>query len=148
MAGCPLYIFEIVFYFVHWKSRTRINTLGEPKSRSPSKWASERRDWWYQRNRILKKNGQHNVQKKKDKQRSTKHRYKTKDRVTRTPLKTGVNSGRVSSSCSTSGTRRVKLVTIPVISREWGQNWEVEYIRGHFQNVFVKTCHELFRWSN
>jgi len=30
----------------------------------------------------------------KDKQRSTKHKiYKTKDRVTRTPLKTGVNSG-------------------------------------------------------
>jgi len=33
----------------------------------------------------------------KDKQRSTKHTYKTKDRVTRTPLKTGggggVNSG-------------------------------------------------------
>ena len=29
----------------------------------------------------------------KDKQRSTKHTHKTKDRVTRTPLKTGVNSG-------------------------------------------------------
>jgi hypothetical protein len=29
----------------------------------------------------------------KDKQLSTKHRHKTKDRVTRTPLKTGVNSG-------------------------------------------------------
>ena len=29
----------------------------------------------------------------KDKQRSTKHTRKTKDRVTRTPLKTGVNSG-------------------------------------------------------
>jgi hypothetical protein len=29
----------------------------------------------------------------KDKQRSTKHAYKNKDRVTRTPLKTGVNSG-------------------------------------------------------
>jgi hypothetical protein len=29
----------------------------------------------------------------KDKQRSTKHTYKTKDRVTRTPLKPGVNSG-------------------------------------------------------
>ena len=28
-----------------------------------------------------------------DKQRSTKHTHKTKDRVTRTPLKTGVNSG-------------------------------------------------------
>ena len=29
----------------------------------------------------------------KDKQRSTKHTYKTKDQVTRTPLKSGVNSG-------------------------------------------------------
>jgi hypothetical protein len=29
----------------------------------------------------------------KDKQRSTKHAHKTKDRVTRAPLKTGVNSG-------------------------------------------------------
>ena len=29
----------------------------------------------------------------KDKNRQTKHTYKTKDRVTRTPLKTGVNSG-------------------------------------------------------
>ena len=29
----------------------------------------------------------------KDKQRSTKHTYKTRDRVTRTPHKTGVNSG-------------------------------------------------------
>jgi hypothetical protein len=56
----------------------------------------------------------------KDKQRSTKHIYKTKDRVKRTPLKTGGKlrcSGRVSSSCSTGGTRRVNLVTNPVISR-------------------------------
>jgi hypothetical protein len=47
----------------------------------------------------------------KDKQRSTKHTHKTKDRVTRTPLKTGGEvrwSGRVSSSCSTSGTCRYK----------------------------------------
>ena len=29
----------------------------------------------------------------KNKQRSTKHAYKTKDRVTRTPLKPGRNSG-------------------------------------------------------
>ena len=29
----------------------------------------------------------------RDKQWSTKHTHKTKDRVTRTPLKTGVNSG-------------------------------------------------------
>ena len=64
----------------------------------------------------------------KDKQRSTKHTYKTKDRVTWTPLKTGGElrfSGRVSSSCSTSGTRRVNLVTNSVISREWGKDRKV-----------------------
>jgi len=69
--------------------------------------------------RISKKNRQHNDQKKKDKQRSTKHTHKTKARVTRTPLKTWGEprySGRVSSSCSTSGIRRVNLVTNPVIS--------------------------------
>ena len=50
--------------------------------------------------------------------------YKTKDRVTRTPLKTGGElrcSGKVSSSCSTSDTRRFNLVTKPVISNEWGK---------------------------
>ena len=63
----------------------------------------------------------------KDKQRSTKHTYKTKDRVTRTPLKTGGQlrwSGRVCSSCSTSDTRRVNLVTNPVISHERWQDRE------------------------
>ena len=55
--------------------------------------------------RKRQKNKQHNDQKKKteeqttqwpkekgqkDKQRFTKHEHKTKDRVTRTPLKTGV----------------------------------------------------------
>jgi len=39
------------------------------------------------------KDRQHNDQEKKDKQRSTKHTHKTKDRETRTPLKNGVNSG-------------------------------------------------------
>ena len=39
--------------------------------------------------RISKNNRQRNGQKKKYKQRSTKHTHKTKDRVTRTPLKTG-----------------------------------------------------------
>ena len=33
-----------------------------------------------------------NEKAQKDKQRSTKHTHKTKDRVTRTPLKPGVNS--------------------------------------------------------
>ena len=55
----------------------------------------------------------------KDKQRSTKHTFKTKDRVTRTPLKTGSElSGRVSSDCSTIDTRCVNLVTNPVISHQ------------------------------
>ena len=54
----------------------------------------------------------------KNKQRSTKHTHKTKDRVTRTPQNTGGElrcTRRVSSSCSTSGTRRVNLVTNLVI---------------------------------
>jgi hypothetical protein len=58
-----------------------------------------------------------NVQ--KDKQRSTKHTYKTKDRVTGIPLKPRGElrcSGGVSSSCFTSGTSRVNLVTNPVFS--------------------------------
>jgi len=38
--------------------------------------------------RKSKKNRQHNGQKKKDKQRFTKQTHKTKDQVTRTPLKT------------------------------------------------------------
>jgi hypothetical protein len=45
----------------------------------------------------------------KDKQRSTKHTYKTTDLVTPTPLKSGGElrcSGRISRSCSTSDTRR------------------------------------------
>ena len=57
----------------------------------------------------------------KDKPRSTKHMHKTKDQVTRTLLKTVGElrfSGRVRSSCSTSGTRRVNLVTNLIISHE------------------------------
>jgi hypothetical protein len=76
----------------------------------------------------------------KDKQRSTKHTYKTKDRVTRTPLKTGCElrcSGRVGSSCFTSGTRRVNLVTNPVISREWGKDQKVLTTSGTYPLSFV-----------
>ena len=65
--------------------------------------------------RISKKNRQWpNEKVQKDKQRSQKHTDKPKVRVTRTPLKTGGElrcSGRVSSPCSTSDTRRVNLVT-------------------------------------
>jgi hypothetical protein len=52
------------------------------------------------------------------------HRHLKKwDRVTRTSLKTGgelMCMRRVFSFCSTSGTRRVNLVTNLVISHEWG----------------------------
>ena len=76
----------------------------------------------------------------KDKQRSTKDTYKTKDRVTRTPLKTGGElrcSGRVGSSCSTSDTRRVNLVTNPFISHEWGKDREVFTTSGTYPWSFV-----------
>jgi hypothetical protein len=88
--------------------------------------------------RKSKKNRQHNGQKKKDKKRSTKHIQKTKEWVTRTPLKIWGElrcSGRVSSSCSTSGIRHVNLVTNPVISHEWGKGRE------------VFTTSETYPWS-
>jgi hypothetical protein len=70
------------------------------------------------------KKDRRNDQMKKDKRtnndlQNTTH--KTKDRVTRTPLKTGGElrcSGRVGSSCFTSGISRVNLVTNTVISHE------------------------------
>jgi hypothetical protein len=55
----------------------------------------------------------------KDKQRSTKHTNKTKDRVTRAPRKIAGELrclGRVSSACSTSDTRCVNLVTTPLMN--------------------------------
>ena len=55
----------------------------------------------------------------KDKQRSTKHTHKTKDRVTRTSLTPGDEircAGKVSSSCSTSGTRHVKCLILNLVN--------------------------------
>ena len=82
--------------------------------------------------RICKsKDRQHNGQKKKDKRTNNdlqNNTQKTTDRATRTPLKTGGElrwSGRVSSSCSTSGTWCVTLVRNPVISLEWGKDRDV-----------------------
>ena len=104
---------------------------------------------------ISKKNRQHNGQKKKYKRTNNdlQNTYKTKDRVTRTPLKTGVElrcSWRVSSSCSTSGTRRVNLDTNPVISREWGKDREVFTTSGTYPwyvfDYFSQLADVLFRW--
>ena len=66
--------------------------------------------------------------------RSTKHTHKTKDCVTRIPLKTGGElrcSGRVGSCCSTSGTRGVNLLTNPVIN--------------HF--TYIWSLRFYFRWG-
>ena len=66
---------------------------------------------------------------KKDQNRSTKHTHKTKNRDTRTSLNTGDElrcSGRVSSSCYTSGNRSINLVTNPVIRHgTWLQYWKI-----------------------
>jgi hypothetical protein len=65
---------------------------------------------------------------------------KTKDRVTRTPLKTRGElrcSRRVSSSCSTSDTHHVNLVTNLVIRHEWGKDWEVLTTSGTYTWSFV-----------
>ena len=45
-------------------------------------------------------------------------------------------SGRVSSSCSNSGNRRVNIVTHPVISREWGKTREVFTTSGTYPCSF------------
>ena len=86
-----------------------------------------------------------------------KHTHKTKDRVIWTPLKTGgelmwFRTG--ISSCSTSCTRRVNLVTNPVISHEWGKNWETfttngtypwSFVTQKFPNAMVATI-KLSKW--
>ena len=80
----------------------------------------------------------------KDKQRSTKHTYKTKDRVTRTPLKTAGEFRcfvKLSSSFSTSGTRRVTLVANPVIIHEGGKK-----VLNH-QNDPQAVKQQTIRWQ-
>ena len=71
--------------------------------------------------RKSRKDRQHNGQSKRTKGQTTIYKHKHKDRVTRTPLKTGCELrcfGGVSGSCSTSDTRRDNLGTNPVISHE------------------------------
>ena len=104
-----------------------------------------RRVWRYQRGNQNPYNEEKHITQwpkekvQKDKQRYTKYTYKTKDRVTRAPLRIGGElrwSGRVSISCSTSGTSRVNLVTNPVISREWGKDREVLATSGTYPGHF------------
>ena len=62
----------------------------------------------------------------RDKERSTKHTYNDKVRVARFPLKTG------ELRCS-NGTRRVNIVTNPIISRECGKDQEVFTTSGTYR---------------
>jgi len=76
----------------------------------------------------------------KDTQRSTKHTHKTKARGTRTPIKIGGElrcSGRVGSSGSTSGIRRVNIDTNPVIAHIGEKGREVITAAGTYPWSFV-----------
>jgi hypothetical protein len=100
---------------------------------------STRRAWRYQRgNQNPYIEDEQTTQKVK--QRSTRHTYKTKDRETQTPLTTGGErrcSGKISSSCYTSDIRRVNQATNPVISQEWGKDWEVLTTSGKYMWSYV-----------
>jgi hypothetical protein len=82
----------------------------------------------------------------KDKQRSTKHTYKTKDRVTWTPLKIGGElrcSGRVSSSCSTSLYRN-PIAIANLVPKMFTKQLDEQYLRLRqeiiwFQNIWIST---------
>ena len=94
--------------------------------------------------RKSEKDRQHNGQKKKDK-RINNNLQNTKVRATWTSLKTGSElrcSGRVGSSCSTSGTRRITLVTNTVIRRECGTDQKVLTTSGTYALSFVT---QIFR---
>jgi hypothetical protein len=72
----------------------------------------------------------------KDKQRSTKHTHTTKDRVTRTPLKTDGELrcfGRVRSSCFTSHTRHDRGKDLEVFTTSGTYPWS--FVTQIFHNV-------------
>ena len=50
-------------------------------------------------------------------------------------------SGRESSSCSTSGTRRVTLVTNPMISHEWEKDRELFFTHIYISELLDSTEH-------
>jgi hypothetical protein len=87
-------VFDIQVYF------NRVNRVyPQSKTKISYTMARLRRVWRYQKghqNPYIEEEQKTQRSKEKgqkDKQRSTKHTFKTKDRVTRTPLKTGVKSG-------------------------------------------------------
>ena len=78
---------------------------------------------------------QEKVQNDNDPQNTTQQ---IKDWATRTSRKTGgelVCSGKVSSSFSTGGTRRITLNTNPMLSDEWGKDRSVFTINKHIRGT-------------
>jgi len=127
-------------------SQCECEAVGSSKETARKRYFFSGRIWTYQKgnqNQYIEEEhtplwSKEKVQ--KHKQRPTKHTHKTKDRVKRTPLKAGGElrcSGRMISSTSTSGTRRVNLVTNPVISHEWEKNREVLTTSGTYPWSFV-----------
>ena len=125
---------------------------GQKTEEQTTQWPKDRRtdDTMVKRQKNRRHNGQkteeqttqwQNEKIQKDKQRFTKQTHKTKDRATRTPLKTGVElrcSGMVSSSCSTSGTRHANLshmyLSFPPFS-------SFLFFLFLVSKTFVHTCH-------
>jgi hypothetical protein len=111
-----------------WLSRWLVDTchscwhmLLRPNVTKIDTWLSLNKDWQ-----------QHKDQKKKEKRTNNdlqSFTQKTRDRVTRTLLKTGgelMCSGRIGSSCFTGGTLCVTLVTNPVISVD--DKWNISVV--------------------
>ena len=87
---------------------------------------------WSVHKPYIKKERQYNGQQKKDKQWFTKHCTKPLKTTTGTPQNTEdelMCSGRVSSSCSTSHTRRVTIVTNSMISHDSWKYWSLSKVR-------------------
>jgi hypothetical protein len=127
-----IYICKLLTWFNFY---SKVKSLKIPKGGNQNPYIEEEKTTQWPKEKV-----------QKDKQRSTKHTYKTKDQVTRTPLKTEGErrcSGRVSSSCSTIGTRRVNLVTNSVINREWGEDQEVLTTSGTYPWSFLTQIFNL-----
>jgi hypothetical protein len=74
----------------------------------------------------------------KDKQRSTKHTYKTKNRVTRTPIKTGVNPGAPEEFDEFDDTKGAIRIRISKQNRQHnGQNKKYKRTNNDLQNIHI-----------
>jgi hypothetical protein len=139
--------FNRSFHNGTWNSpRMRHSFIFLPKEEcNDSKLGTLRRVWRYQREVIRNSTKGLNVEEEqttqypkekvqKDKQRSTTYTYKAKDRVTRSPLKTGDElrcSGRVGSSCSTSGIRPASTIRIHNVA-VWLLFGQVPFLRENY----------------